>query len=191
MTTSDSDGESLNAMRRVNKMLKAEKLTWESLLGGLSSSNNYNVRREAYTRATRASGPPQHENCRSNDNPFGSSSTTGFGSRDFAKAFNDINNVFKDSFAKERQQTYTYKDRGKDSNEAEPDNYAEFDNGTEEVTFFNMDDDELEAFLKGKCTSVNSKEKQVAHELLESFNEIGSFYHLDRVIMDGAWSIKR
>lgn len=32
MTTSDSDGEALNALRLANRMLTAEKLTWEEVL---------------------------------------------------------------------------------------------------------------------------------------------------------------
>lgn len=33
MTTSDNDGEALNALRMANKLLAAEQLTWEEVLG--------------------------------------------------------------------------------------------------------------------------------------------------------------
>ncbi len=43
MTTSDNDGEALNALRMANKMLAAEKLTWDEVLAATGSQVNINI----------------------------------------------------------------------------------------------------------------------------------------------------
>lgn len=54
MTTSDNDGEALNALRMANKMLSAEKLTWEEVLGAASRHVTVSIQRRPMQEAYQA-----------------------------------------------------------------------------------------------------------------------------------------
>ena len=236
LTTSDSDGECLNAIRKANKVVKDNNLTWNQCLSFRNKSSGATSGSDRPFGFGRPRGrpftPPEHGRARSFDfeDIINQMNKAAKGFSDLGGAFGNMGGVFsngkqedvadiddiadamdslfgkgkteftsneffrarKHAQASKRQdRPYTKKDRMYDDNEPEPDNYAEFDNGTDEVTFFNMDDDELEIFLKRKCTSKNIGEKQLAHSLLEGYNNVGSFYHHDRVSMVNAWEIKK
>lgn len=46
LTTSDNDGEALNALRMANKMLMAERLTWEEILGETRQQISISIHRQ-------------------------------------------------------------------------------------------------------------------------------------------------
>jgi len=234
LTTSDSDGECVNAMRRANKIIKVDNnSTWEDSVGNSRLRDRFGPTHETGGTKTRYGKPPfhnpfeppNHANNRSSNNlddllrammggaihdfqDFASASKkagesfTDIG--DIASALNSLfgqrtsftrDEYFKAkkhaSAGKRQEKPYTKKERNRDDNESEPDNYAEFDDGSEEITFFNMDDDELVGFLRRKCTSRIVKEKQIAHEILQSYYSVGSFYHVDKIKMRDTWEIKQ
>src|SRR2546425_67329 len=63
MTTSDNDGEALNALRMANKLLSADKVTWEEVLTAQGTTINIALQRRppsAYETGTHVwePGPP-------------------------------------------------------------------------------------------------------------------------------------
>lgn len=62
MTTSDNDGEALNALRMANKMLAAEKMTWEQVLAVQGSNISITLQRRPMTESydTREVWVPPH-----------------------------------------------------------------------------------------------------------------------------------